>query len=101
MGAAVTTPVATGCGEPEPGPSGVWGEREYGAEGRLGRTGALGGREYGAEGSMGRREPASGAEGSLGAEGKLGRKAHPDKPTSTCALKPRHFSAARREAPNL
>jgi hypothetical protein len=39
------------------GRTGVWGGREYGAEGSLGRKGAWGGREYGAdsEGSMGRK----------------------------------------------
>jgi hypothetical protein len=47
----------------------------------MGRKGRWGGREY-------------------GAEGRLGRKAHPDTPTSTLTLKLRHFSA-RREASTL
>jgi hypothetical protein len=33
--------------------TGVWGGREHGAEGSMGRKGAWGGREHGAEGSMG------------------------------------------------
>jgi hypothetical protein len=47
----------------------------------MGRTGGWGGSEYGAEGSM-------------------GRKAHPNTPASTLTLKLRHFSA-RREASTL
>jgi hypothetical protein len=106
------------------GRKGGWGGREHGAEGRLGwkrrqgRTGVWGGREAGADGSMGRkrawggREPgAVRAEASMGrkrvwggseygAEGSMGRKAHPDTPTSTLTLKLRHFSA-RREASTL
>ena len=33
------------------GRTGVWGGREYGAEGTLGRKGVWGGREYGAQGT--------------------------------------------------
>ena len=51
----------------------------------MGRTGVWGGREYGAEGSMGRKGRWGGRES--GAEGSMGRKAHPDTPASTLTLK--------------
>jgi hypothetical protein len=77
----------------------AWGGREYGAEGSMGRKRVWGGSEYGAEGSMGRKGVWGGRE--YGPEwSMMGRKAHPDTPTSTLTLKLRHFSA-RREASTL
>ena len=49
------------------GRTGVWGGREYGADGSMGRTGVWGGREYGAEGTLGRKGVWGGRE--YGAQG--------------------------------
>ena len=73
------------------GRKGVWGEREYGAEGRLGRKGVWGGREYGADGSMGRKQGWGGREYGRKEYGALGTPRYTDlhfDPQATTFLSP-------------